>query len=61
MGPDSRTWSLRQGKEGIKGRHWFTEPDLKAGACIRSDKTGRALLTVLRHLGRIQEVRLPAC
>ncbi|KAK9835147.1 hypothetical protein WJX81_001101 [Elliptochloris bilobata] len=45
------------GKEGVKGRYWFTEPDLKAGACIRSDKTGRALLTVLRHLGRIQEMR----
>ena len=48
-----------QGKEGVKGRHWFTEPDLKNGTCVRSDKTGRALLTVLRHLGRIQEVRWP--
>jgi hypothetical protein len=46
-----------QGKEGVKGRHWFTEPDLKAGACLRPDKTGRALITVLRHLGRIQEAR----
>ncbi|DBA94524.1 hypothetical protein WJX77_000633 [Trebouxia sp. C0004] len=46
------------GKEGIRGRHWFLESDLKGGATLKIDKTGKAILTVLRHLGRLIEVRV---
>ncbi len=45
-----------QAKEGIRGRHWFLESDLKGGATLKMDKTGKAILTVLRHLGRLIEV-----
>lgn len=35
---------------------------MKAGTHLRLDKTGKAILTVLRHLNRVQEVRvLPVC
>lgn len=46
-----------QGKEGIKGQHWFMEADMRQTQTLRPDKTGKALLTVLRHLGRLHEVR----
>ena len=46
-----------QGKEGVKGRYWFTEGDLKAGSAIKMDKSGKAVLMVMRHLGRVQELR----
>lgn len=49
-----------QGKEGIRGKHWFLETDLKSGAALKVDKTGKAILTVLRHLGRLSEVKGPA-
>lgn len=45
-----------QGKEGLKGRHWYMEADMKQTHTLRPDKTGKALLTVLRHLGRLHEV-----
>lgn len=41
----------------LRGRAWFVEHDLRAGAQLRLDKSGRALLMALRHLGRIAEVR----
>ncbi|KAF5834848.1 hypothetical protein DUNSADRAFT_8349 [Dunaliella salina] len=44
-------------KEGIKGRFWFLDNDLKEGASIRPDKTGKAILMMLRHLKRLEEVR----
>lgn len=40
-----------------RGRHWFLETDLKSGLQLKTDKTGRAVLTLLRHAGRLQEVR----
>ncbi|DBA84982.1 TPA: hypothetical protein ACH3X2_005721 [Trebouxia sp. C0005] len=46
------------GKEGIRGRYWFLESDLKGGTTLKMDKTGKAILTVLRHLGRLTEVRV---
>ena len=49
-----------QTHEQLKGRSWVLEADLKAGAAVRLDKTGKTLLTLLRHLGRLQEVRLQA-
>jgi hypothetical protein len=46
-----------QGREGVRGNYWFTETDLRNGVALRPDKTGKGLLMVLRHLGRISEVR----
>ena len=43
----------------MKGHHWFMEADMKQTQTLRPDKTGKALLTVLRHLGRLHEVRPP--
>ncbi|KAK9909740.1 hypothetical protein WJX75_006779 [Coccomyxa subellipsoidea] len=45
-------------KEGVKGHHWFMEQDMKNANVLRPDKTGKSLLTVLRHLGRLHELRL---
>ncbi|KAG0577204.1 hypothetical protein KC19_5G138900 [Ceratodon purpureus] len=42
--------------ENVKGKHFFLESDLK-GEILKLDHTGKAVLTVLRHLGRINEVR----
>jgi hypothetical protein len=45
---------------GLRGRPWFLG-DLRGappGAALRPDKSGRALLQLLRHLGRVQEQRL---
>jgi hypothetical protein len=47
-----------QSKEAAKGRFWFLETDLKSGTAIRMDKTGKSILMLLRHLGRLQEVRI---
>ncbi|KAF3795245.1 Spindle and kinetochore-associated protein, partial [Nymphaea thermarum] len=43
--------------EAVKGKHFFLETDMK-GAGLKLDNTGKAILTVLRHLGRIQEARI---
>jgi hypothetical protein len=45
-----------QGKEGIRGHFWFTEVELRNGSALRPDKTGKGLLMMLRHLGRLSEV-----
>jgi hypothetical protein len=47
----------QQTKEAAKGRFWFLESDLRAGAAVKMDKTGKSMLMLLRHLGRLQEVR----
>jgi hypothetical protein len=47
-----------QNRDGIKGRHWFLESDLKDGLVIKLDKTGKSVLSLLRHLGRLTEVRV---
>jgi hypothetical protein len=46
-----------QTKDAAKGRFWFLESDLRAGAAVKMDKTGKSMLMLLRHLGRLQEVR----
>lgn len=46
-----------QNKEGVKGHFWFLEADLREGQLVKLDKSGKAMLTLLRHLGRLQEVR----
>lgn len=46
--------------ESIKGKtYWALETDLKTGHALRLDKSGKTTLTLLRHLGRITEVRIP--
>ncbi|KAL4430159.1 hypothetical protein ABPG77_004941 [Micractinium sp. CCAP 211/92] len=42
------------------GRSWVLESDLRSGSAVRLDKTGKTLLTLLRHLGRLQELRVQA-
>lgn len=43
-------------KQQLKGKHWFMESCLRDGTCVKLDKSGRTMLTLLRHLGRLQEV-----
>ncbi|XP_037484972.1 spindle and kinetochore-associated protein 1 homolog isoform X1 [Triticum dicoccoides] len=43
--------------EAVKGKHFFLEADIK-GPGLKLDHTGKAILTVLRHLGRIHETRI---
>ncbi|MCO5551216.1 hypothetical protein L7F22_004715 [Adiantum nelumboides] len=42
--------------DNVKGKHFFFESDMK-GSALKMDNTGKAILTVLRHLGRISDVR----
>lgn len=42
----------------LKGRCWVMEADLKNGTAVRLDKTGKSVLTLLRHLGRLSETRI---
>jgi hypothetical protein len=57
LSPPLRLMPRRQGREGIRGNFWFMEAELRNGAALRPDKTGKGLLMVLRHLGRLSEVR----
>ncbi|XP_047318252.1 spindle and kinetochore-associated protein 1 homolog [Impatiens glandulifera] len=41
----------------VKGKHFFLESDIK-GPALKLDNTGKSILTVLRHLGRISETRI---
>ncbi|KAI3719210.1 hypothetical protein L6452_20105 [Arctium lappa] len=43
--------------EAVKGKHFFLETDVK-GPTLKLDNTGKAILTVLRHLGRLSESRI---
>ncbi|MCL7047313.1 hypothetical protein MKW94_012965 [Papaver nudicaule] len=43
--------------ETVKGKHFFVESDIK-GPSLKLDNTGKSILTVLRHLGRINETRI---
>ncbi|KAK9051564.1 hypothetical protein SSX86_028191 [Deinandra increscens subsp. villosa] len=43
--------------EGVKGKHFFLEADVK-GPTLKLDNTGKAIFTVLRHLGRLSESRI---
>ena len=52
------TQQLVQVKECVKGKHWFTEEDRKKAAVLKTNNPGKAIMTILRHLDRIQEVRL---
>lgn len=41
----------------MKGKCWMMDMDLRKGSVLKPDKTGKAIMTILRHLGRIHEVR----
>ncbi|KAL3702121.1 hypothetical protein R1sor_020143 [Riccia sorocarpa] len=43
--------------ESVKGKFFFLESDLR-GHLLKPDITGKAILTILRHLGRIGESRI---
>ncbi|CAI9103629.1 OLC1v1002149C1 [Oldenlandia corymbosa var. corymbosa] len=43
--------------ESVKGKHFFLESDMK-GPTLKFDTTGKGILTVLRHIGRITEDRI---
>ncbi|PON47294.1 Spindle and kinetochore-associated protein [Parasponia andersonii] len=43
--------------EAVKGKNFFLESDIK-GPALKLDNTGKAILTVLRHLGRLSETRI---
>ncbi|XP_057510153.1 spindle and kinetochore-associated protein 1 homolog [Actinidia eriantha] len=45
------------GNEAVKGKYFFLETDVK-GPSLKLDNTGKGILTVLRHLGRISETRI---
>eukprot|EP00877_Chromochloris_zofingiensis_P004965 jgi/Chrzof1/1446/Cz10g08080.t1 len=49
-----------EAKDSVKGRFWFLETDLKSGSNLKMDKTGKSVLMVLRHVGRLAEVCIPA-
>ncbi|CAH9096779.1 unnamed protein product [Cuscuta europaea] len=42
--------------EAFKGKHFFLESDIK-GPSLKLDHTGKAILTILRHTGRVTEGR----
>lgn len=39
------------------GEYFFIDDDLKTYSLLKMDSTGRAILTMLRHCGRLREVR----
>ncbi|RWR89821.1 spindle and kinetochore-associated protein 1 [Cinnamomum micranthum f. kanehirae] len=43
--------------EPVKGKHFFLDSDMK-GSALKLDNTGKAILTILRHLGRVHETRI---
>ena len=49
-------FTVKQGKEGMKGRHFLLESDLRDGMTLKLDKTSKSILIILRQLGRISEV-----
>ncbi|KAL2622659.1 hypothetical protein R1flu_002864 [Riccia fluitans] len=42
--------------ESVKGKFFFVESDMR-GHLMKPDITGKAILTILRHLGRVGELR----
>ncbi|MCO5609897.1 hypothetical protein L7F22_064131 [Adiantum nelumboides] len=42
--------------DNVKDKHFFFESDMK-GSALKMDNTGKAILTVLRHLGRTSDVQ----
>lgn len=51
--------ALTREHRAMQTRMWFLQSDTKRGTAVKFDKTGQALLQLLRHLKRVSEVRLP--
>ena len=52
---------LVQNKEAVRGKFWLTDTDLKRSLILKADKTGKAIMTILRHVGRVSEVSCSRC
>ena len=54
-----KKWTIFKDQETdeTKGHHFFVEDDLRSLGKYKLDASGKAALTVLRHLGRLREVR----
>ena len=64
LGPADRSKALDASRviaanATMKAAFWFLETDLKNGAAVKMDNTGKSLLQLLRHLKRFSEVRSP--
>ena len=45
--------------ELLRGQQWWVmDGDLRGGKALRMDNTGRMILTLLRHVGRLSEARI---
>ena len=40
----------------MRGKFWLTDTDLKKSSILKADKTGKAIMTILRHVNRVAEV-----
>eukprot|EP00892_Ulva_mutabilis_P001663 jgi/Ulvmu1/11498/UM077_0047.1 len=49
--------SLARNNPCMQSRMWFLQSDTKRGTVVKFDKSGQALLQVLRHLKRVSEIR----
>ena len=47
---------ILQNKDALRGKAWVAETELRKSSVLKGDKTGRAIMTILRHVGRIAEV-----
>eukprot|EP00667_Euglena_gracilis_P016550 EG_transcript_17333 len=54
-----RRWQAFQADHApeMKGLQFCTDADLRTFQCLKLDQTGRNILTLLRHLGRLREQR----
>lgn len=47
------------GHESLRGKQWWVmESDLRGGRALKMDNSGRMILTLLRHVGRLSETRI---
>ena len=44
-------------REQTKGLFFFSESDIKNNAVLKQDATGKNILAVLRHCGRLKEFK----
>lgn len=48
---------LKPSSSLFSGEYFIVEEDIKEFSTLKMDSVGRAILTVLRHCGRIKEIR----
>ena len=49
--------ALEPADGSMKGIYFVTEEDLKASSSIKNDASGKNVLAVLRHVGRLKEFK----